>query len=148
MEWTLKMRQINGNILEYCIQYSKKHVLWVSLIYFSWSISNWEKKTRKIPNGIMDGFSVQFWNRLRYLTLAETKAFFSKKEQTLFKDGNYGSHLRFQNRKIFAILNFHLAPMPQVSAQSELRFGRKCGLKILQFFTPKCLLLISSVVTV
>ena len=101
-------------------------------------------------------FSVQFWNKL--LTLAEKKAFFSKKskwshfqkkkkntsprakrfpfafnqvsaqpdiilEQMWFKDGHCGRHLGFQNRKILAILNLHLAPMPSIKFQINLTFG-------------------------
>ena len=59
-------------------------------------------------------------------------------------NGHYGIHPGFQNRKIFAILNLHLAQMPQVSVQSDLRFGRWCGLKILQLLPQKCSLLVSS----
>ena len=36
----------------------------------------------------------------------------------------------------------------QVSAQSDLRFGRRCGLKILQFLPQKCFLLTLSLVTI
>ena len=47
------------------------------------------------------------------------------------QDGRHGSHLGYQNGMIFAILNLHVAPMPnQVWVQSDLGFWSRCGFKI------------------
>ena len=45
-----------------------------------------------------------------------------------FQDGRHGGHLEYQNGTILAILNLCDASH-QVSAQSDLRFGRRCRLK-------------------
>ena len=44
-------------------------------------------------------------------------------EQMWFKDCHSGSHLGFQNRKILASLNLHLAPMPLIKFQLNLTYG-------------------------
>ena len=98
------------------------------------------------------GFSVQFWNRLltgrnkgiflkkiKVITFSKNTSPRAKRfpfafnkvsaqsdiilEQMLFKDGHCGSHLGFQNRKILAILNLHLAPMPPIKFQLNLTYG-------------------------
>ena len=47
------------------------------------------------------------------------------------QDGHRYGHLGYQNRTILAILNLCVTVMPPiVLAQSDLRFGRRCRLKI------------------
>ena len=47
-----------------------------------------------------------------------------------FQDGRYGGHLGYRNGTILAILNLCVTVMPPiVSAQSDLRFGRRYRLK-------------------
>ena len=46
-----------------------------------------------------------------------------------FQDGGHGGNLGYRNGTNSVILNLYNTPMPQVSAQSDLWFGRRCRLK-------------------
>ena len=47
-----------------------------------------------------------------------------------FQAGHHGSHLRYLNRTILALLYLYVAPMPPiVSGQTDLWFGRRYHLK-------------------
>ena len=55
-----------------------------------------------------------------------------------FQDGRHGGHLGYQNGTILAILNLcYCDASRQVSAQSDLRFGRRCRLK--NFKMDRCI---------
>ena len=58
-----------------------------------------------------------------------------------FQDGHLGSHLGYRNGTILAILNLcHCDASHQVSAQSDLRFGRRCRLKNFKMATVAAIL--------
>ena len=40
-----------------------------------------------------------------------------------FQDGHHGSHLGYQNGKILAVLNLHVASMPPTKFQLKLIYG-------------------------
>ena len=71
-------------------------------------------------------------------------------EQMWFKDAHCGSHLGFQNWKILAIMNLHLAPMPSIKFQLNLTYGLGGDVVWIfyNFYPKNACYLISSLVTI